>query len=49
MMNDINLIILNNAPRYIRNVDNRGIADFKIKLRYECLLQWQQNRSKATM
>jgi len=31
-INDINLKILNNTPRYIRNIDKHGIADFKIKL-----------------
>jgi len=35
MINDINLKTLNNTPRYIRNIDKHGIADFKIKLSLE--------------
>jgi hypothetical protein len=31
-INDINLKILNNTPRYIRNIYKHGIADFKIEL-----------------
>ena len=34
-INDINLKILNNTPRYIRNIDKHGIVDFKIKLSLE--------------
>jgi len=34
-LNDINIKILNNTPRYIRNIDKHGIADFKIKLSLE--------------
>ena len=34
-VNDINLKILNNTPRYIRSIDRHGIADFKIKLSLE--------------
>jgi hypothetical protein len=34
-INDINLKILNYTPRYIRNIDKHGIADFKIKFSLE--------------
>jgi hypothetical protein len=34
-INDINFKILNNTPRYIRNNDKHGIADFKIELSLE--------------
>jgi hypothetical protein len=35
MINDMNLKVLNNISRYIRNIDKHGIADFKIKLSLE--------------
>jgi hypothetical protein len=34
-MNDINLKIQNIKPRFIRNIDEYGISDFKNKLSYE--------------
>ena len=34
-INDINLKILNNTPRFIRNIDKYGIFDFKTSLSLE--------------
>jgi hypothetical protein len=34
-INDINLKIPSNTPRYIRNIDKHGLADFKIKVSLE--------------
>jgi hypothetical protein len=35
VINDINLKILNNTPRFIRNIDKYGIFDFKTSLSLE--------------